>query len=102
MSSSTGGSEPRIFHYSEGTSHKFWSITVEGTRQTVRFGRIATEGQTQTKEFADEAEARAASEKLILEKQKKGYREVAPDAAAQVPGKRISPRRPVQQLLLPL
>ncbi len=39
----------RMFHFSEGQSHKFWSIALDGAAQTVRFGRIGTAGQTQTK-----------------------------------------------------
>jgi predicted DNA-binding WGR domain protein len=43
----------------------------------VRFGRIGTAGQSQTKSFADEASAEREAEKLIGEKLKKGYKELA-------------------------
>jgi predicted DNA-binding WGR domain protein len=76
----------REFQYREGTSHKFWAITVEGKGFTVQFGKVGTAGQTQTKEFASDAEARTAADKLIAEKTKKGYAEVgAATAAAAAP-----------------
>lgn len=43
---------------------------------TVRYGRIGTAGQTQTKTFSDEARATREVQKLIAEKVKKGYFEV--------------------------
>jgi predicted DNA-binding WGR domain protein len=39
----------------------------------VRFGRIGTPGQSQTKAFADEAKAKREADSLIAEKLKKGY-----------------------------
>lgn len=65
----------REFHFSEGTSNKFWKITVEGPSFTVNWGRIGTGGQVQTKEFDTGAEAAQAADKLIQEKLKKGYAE---------------------------
>jgi predicted DNA-binding WGR domain protein len=67
----------REFHFSDGSSNKFWAIEVSGTSQTVTFGKIGTTGQTQTKEFDSEAETVKATDKLIAEKVKKGYKEVA-------------------------
>ena len=92
---------PRVFHYSDGPSHKFWSISVEGSVQTVCFGRIGTAGQKQAKTFETGAEAETATEKLIREKIKKGYAEVAPEAARLVAPKKRTPKRAYQQLLLP-
>src|SRR4051794_6188853 len=65
----------REFHFTEGTSDKFWRISVEGSTFTVQFGRAGTAGQTQTKEFASEAAAAQAAEKLVQEKGRKGYLE---------------------------
>jgi predicted DNA-binding WGR domain protein len=56
-----------------GSSKKFWEISVENNSFTVRFGRIGTAGQSQTKSFAETSKARMESEKLIAEKLKKGY-----------------------------
>jgi len=66
----------RTFHCVEGSSNKFWAVWVEGTTLHVHFGKIGTKGQMQQKPFGSEAEANKAAEKLILEKTKKGYREV--------------------------
>ena len=70
------GGGARRFEFVEGTSSKFWEIRVEGDSHTVRFGKIGTDGQTKTKEFASAAEAKADAVKLIAEKTKKGYEEV--------------------------
>jgi predicted DNA-binding WGR domain protein len=58
-----------------GSSQKFWEISVTGNSFTVRFGRIGTAGQSQTKSFVDEAKAKREGENLIAEKVKKGYME---------------------------
>jgi len=63
----------RHFEFVGGSSNKFWQITVAGNSFTVRFGRIGTPGQSQTKSFADEAKAKREAEGLIAEKVKKGY-----------------------------
>jgi predicted DNA-binding WGR domain protein len=59
----------------EGTSSKFWEISVEGACHVVRFGRIGTEGQLKEKTFASASAAQADAEKLIDEKTRKGYAE---------------------------
>ena len=44
-----------------------------GTR-TVRYGRIGSDGQSRTKEFASNADAEAPCQKLIQAKVGKGYK----------------------------
>ena len=68
---------PRHFEFVDGSSSKFWEVGVNGTDVTVRYGRIGTDGQTQTKSFGDAAAAQKHADKLIAEKTKKGYSEVA-------------------------
>jgi predicted DNA-binding WGR domain protein len=68
---------PRRFTFEEGTSRKFWEISAAGPALTVRFGRLGTDGQTQTKKFASPGAAAAEVEKLISSKLKKGYVEEA-------------------------
>jgi uncharacterized protein (TIGR02996 family) len=63
----------RTFEYSDDKSAKFWSIDLHAGRVEVTFGRIGSKGQTQTKEYADAAQAEAAHDKLIAEKLAKGY-----------------------------
>ena len=67
----------RYFEFVGGNSRKFWEITVAGSDVTVRFGRIGTDGQSQTKSFDDEAAAARHAEKLIAAKTKKGYVQAA-------------------------
>src|SRR5262249_12220712 len=77
--------ESREFVFQDGSSHKFWKIELDGSSHTVHFGRVGTQGQEQTKEFASDAEARKSYDKLVAEKIKKGYVEAggaSPVAAA--------------------
>lgn len=66
----------RRFELIEGTASKFWEVQAEGEKLTVRFGRIGTHGQTQTKALASAAAAEKERDKLIKEKTGKGYTEV--------------------------
>jgi len=75
--SAAGEAETRYFEFVEGSSSKFWEISVNGTDVTVRYGRIGADGQSKTKSFGDESAAQAHAEKLIEEKTEKGYEEKA-------------------------
>jgi predicted DNA-binding WGR domain protein len=66
----------RHLQFIGGSSQKFWEITRSGNSFTVRYGRIGTTGQSQTKTFANEATAKIEADKLIYEKLKKGYEEI--------------------------
>ncbi|WP_112261476.1 DUF4132 domain-containing protein [Lentzea terrae] len=65
-----------------GSSAKFWEIDQAGPAVTVRFGRLQTSGQTQTKELASVEAAAAHVAKLVAEKEKKGYVAVGSATAA--------------------
>ncbi len=67
----------RHFTFIGGTSNKFWEIGVDGTEVTVRYGRIGTAGQSKTKSFSDSTAAVRHAEKLIAEKTREGYQEMA-------------------------
>src|ERR1044072_9127116 len=71
----------RTFQYSDAKSHKFWNIEVSGKSFTVTYGKVGSDGQTQTKNFASDEKAQAEADKLIKEKVKKGYVESTPKAA---------------------
>ena len=75
MSSSSPSSagSVRYLEFIGGASKKFWEISMAGNSFTVRFGRLGTAGQSQTKTFADEAKASREVDKLVAEKVKKGY-----------------------------
>ena len=66
----------RYFEFVDDKVFEVWEIAQNGTDVTVRFGKIGTNGQTQTKSFADEpAAATKHAEKLVAEKTGKGYKE---------------------------
>lgn len=72
----------RRFEFAEGSSQKFWEIELRGPEFDVRWGRIGTSGQAQTKTFASDAKAQAEHDKLIKEKTGKGYVEVGASASS--------------------
>ncbi len=61
------------YEFQEGSSNKFWEITLDGTSFTTTYGRIGTDGQTSMKEWGSEEKAQKEYDKLIAEKVKKGY-----------------------------
>jgi predicted DNA-binding WGR domain protein len=65
----------RYFEFVGGSSAKFYEVTVRSNTVTTRFGRIGTEGQVQSKVFADIETAMRHAEKVIAAKLAKGYRE---------------------------
>lgn len=67
---------PRRFEYVEGNSCKFWECLISGSTVTVRYGRIGTAGQSQTKTLDSVAAANRHAAKLVNQKLGKGYREV--------------------------
>jgi predicted DNA-binding WGR domain protein len=83
----------RRFEFSEGTSNKFWAISIDGRSHTVNFGRIGTAGQTQTAEFASDAEAQKSYNKLVADKMKKGYVEKGANGGPQS----VAPVAPVHK-----
>ena len=72
----------RRFIYQDAKSDKFWDIEFEGTTQTVVYGKTGTAGREAVKEFATAEECIKESEKLIAQKLKKGYTELAEGEAA--------------------
>jgi predicted DNA-binding WGR domain protein len=60
-------------HFSQGKSNKFWRATWNDRQLEITFGRMGARGQTQTKTFPTAAAAKQEYEKLIAQKQRKGY-----------------------------
>jgi predicted DNA-binding WGR domain protein len=67
----------RRFEFSEGNVSKFWQIKQESCNTVVQYGRIGTAGQSKTKSFDTPEAAAQEVEKLVREKLRKGYLEVA-------------------------
>ena len=61
------------YEFSEGTSHKFWAIELDGSSFTARWGKIGTQGQSKRQDFESPEEAKREFDKLIASKLKKGY-----------------------------
>jgi uncharacterized protein YwqG/predicted DNA-binding WGR domain protein len=73
----------RRFEFAEGSSNKFWEVTVSDNTLTVRFGRIGTPGQEKSKTFPRPELAQKEHDELVAEKQSKGYREVGSAGSGQ-------------------
>jgi NAD-dependent DNA ligase len=84
---------PRRFEFVDDKSAKFWEVDVIAESVEVKFGKIGTNGQTQIKDFETPDEALKHAEKLVHEKLKNGYQEVAQWAtqkASQAPAKPVT------------
>lgn len=75
-------SADRLLTYVGGGSAKFWEVRQNGAELNIRYGRLGTTGQAQTKAFDSDAAAATAADKLVAEKLRKGYTE---DEAATSP-----------------
>ncbi len=73
ITTATAEAPSRRFELVEGGAAKFWEIARDGLSVTVRYGRIGSEGQSKTKQLADEAAALRHVDDLIREKTGKGY-----------------------------
>ncbi|MFT3714352.1 MAG: WGR domain-containing protein [Archangium sp.] len=92
----------RRFEFVEGSSSKFWEVSVEGNTMTVVFGKIGTPGQSKPKAFASPDAAQKEADKLVSEKTKKGYVEVGGGAVAAAPpaAKKKPPSHPEYAVFL--
>lgn len=64
--------------------HKFYEITEAGLTYTIRYGRIGTPGQSKTTTCDTDTALRKAVDKVLAEKENKGYESATPgEVAAQ-------------------
>jgi len=59
--------------FTEGTSNKFWQITIEDSTTTTQYGKIGSDGATAVKQHADAEKAKVFAAKEITGKQKKRW-----------------------------
>lgn len=59
------GPEFQRFEFVDDKSSKFWEVRISGASVDVRFGRMGTAGQSQTKTFEEAAEAQKHAHKFI-------------------------------------
>ena len=55
------------------TGGKFWNVEVSGSEMTTAYGKVGASGASSTKQFDSEAKATKEAEKLVKQKEKKGY-----------------------------
>jgi len=67
------------FELVDGKSSKFWEVALVGSDLELSWGRIGSDGQSQTKSFASPEKAALERDKLIRSKTKKGYALVSDD-----------------------
>jgi predicted DNA-binding WGR domain protein len=72
----------RYFEVKDAKSNKFWEVSLQGSEQVVRFGRIGIQGQEKKKNYGSVEEAEKETTALIAEKLAKGYQEIAGDQVA--------------------
>ncbi len=72
-STTMAATKKRYFESTEDGASKFWEVWMEADTVSTRWGKIGSDGQTKTKEFADAAKAKKEYEKLLKEKTDKGY-----------------------------
>lgn len=65
----------RELQFDDGKSRKFWTIVLKGKSHSVTFGRTGTNGQTRTKEFDTQQDAKKSYDRLVEQKLGKGYAE---------------------------
>jgi predicted DNA-binding WGR domain protein len=85
------------YEFVEGTSRKFWDVSLRRKQLVVRWGRIGTEGQSKVSEFPTAAAARNKQMSLIREKTAKGYSPVRSTPADRKPSQ-VPPAPPDAQI----
>jgi len=73
------------YEFSEGTSNKFWEISLKGVAFTTTYGKLGATGQATIKTFKSDADAKKEHDKLVAEKVKKGYKLVGGGKQAAAP-----------------
>ncbi|WP_342332755.1 DUF4240 domain-containing protein [Pedobacter sp. FW305-3-2-15-E-R2A2] len=87
----------RTFLNQEGESNKLWTVEVSGASYTVTFGKVGAKARENTKQFTDESSCIKEVEKLILDKQRSGYKELS--AGQAIPEKTALTYRPMDEEL---
>ena|SRR3990167_2989081 len=67
--------ELRRFEGKEEKNEKFWEIFKGEKEYTIRWGKMDSDGNSQTKQFASEKEAVEEYNKVVADKLEKGYKE---------------------------
>ncbi|HJT72702.1 MAG TPA: WGR domain-containing protein, partial [Chitinophaga sp.] len=76
----------QYFELQEGTSSKFWEISLNVNTITTRYGKIGSQGKTTQKDYEDPVKAQQEYDKLVKEKTGNGYQEIIRDGKTLLPG----------------
>jgi len=87
----------RYFINQEGEANKFWNIKIDDSNYTVSFGKIGTQGRVSSKNLADAVACEAEVAKLVVDKKKKGYKEI--QEGETIPQKVLAEYRPMDESL---
>lgn len=79
--------------YQDAKSHKFWTVEQHEKELHLRWGKVGSQGQSRTKDFANVEGATLEKDRLIKEKQKKGY---VLDEAPPAPAVQVEASAPVE------
>lgn len=66
----------QYFEFKDEKSSKFWEISIQGTSLSVRYGKIGADGKATEKNFDTPEVTQKEYDKLVKEKDKKGYIEI--------------------------
>jgi len=77
--------EESYLEFSKGAAHKFYEVTVDARRVTVRYGRIGDRGRSEEAAFGSEEEAQSFARGKIQAKLRKGYQYAQPGVSAKKP-----------------
>jgi predicted DNA-binding WGR domain protein len=83
----------RYFELKDEKSSKFWEISQEFNKVTVRYGKIGTNGQIKTTEFSDDNSATMHYANLVAEKVRKGYVELSDSIAEDATNISVKPTK---------
>ncbi len=81
------------YEFSDGSSNKFWEITLTGSNFVASWGKIGTAGQSKPQSFGSPEAAKKEYDKLVAEKTKKGYTLVSGGSAPAAAPKPTAPAK---------
>jgi len=78
----------------EGSSDKFYEISINGTKVISRYGRTGTQGASVSKELSNAEEVKTYIDFLLVEKTKKGYVEQDVPRSSEEPAQQPDDEKP--------
>ncbi|MDB2686331.1 SMI1/KNR4 family protein [Mariniblastus sp.] len=79
----------RRFLLDDGSTRKYWNVSLKGKAQTVEYARVGSASNSKTKTFDSPSDAKAATRKLIGSKLSSGYVELFPESVKFKPSRGV-------------